>query len=137
MSDGDDPTVGSVGEEAAKLFAALQDWAKDSGTEYAGASASAAAGAASAFQQVSEHIATGGEDCRYCPLCQVISAVRGTSPEVRAHLGSAASSLLQAASGLLATVVPDDARPAHDAGVEKIDLTDDETDDADDGWEDD
>jgi hypothetical protein len=56
----------------------------------------------------------------------VISAVRSTSPEVRQHLSSAASSLLQAAAGVLATPVPDDARrPPRDGGVEKIDLTDD------------
>ena len=51
----------------------------------------------------------------------MISLVRHTSPEVKAHLGVAASSLLQAASGLLATHVPDEgARPT----VEKIDLDD-------------
>ncbi len=42
--DGED--VGSVSEEAAKLLHALQDWAKESGTEYAGATAAAAEGAA-------------------------------------------------------------------------------------------
>ena len=133
MAEHEDPTVGGVGEEAAKLFAALQDWARDSGSEYAGATASAAAGAASAFQQVNEHLATGGQDCRYCPVCQVISAVRSTSPEVRAHLRTAASSLLEAAAGMLATAVPDDARSSREAGVEKIDLSDD----VDDDWEED
>jgi len=133
MAEHDGQTVGGVGEEAAKLFAALQDWARDSGSEYAGATASAAAGAASAFQQVNEHLATGGQDCRYCPVCQVISAVRSTSPEVRAHLRTAASSLLEAAAGMLATAVPDDARSSREAGVEKIDLSDD----VDDDWEED
>ena len=80
---------------------------------------------------VNEHIATGGEDCRYCPVCQVISAVRGTSPEVRQHLAAAASSLMQAAAGLLATPVPDRAARVGDGSVEKIDLDDD------DEWEDD
>ena len=123
--EGGDQGVGGVGEEAAKLLAALQDWAKESGSEYADATATAAAEAASTFRQVNEHIATGGDDCRYCPLCQVISAVRSTSPEVRQHLSSAASSLLQAAAGVLATPVPDDARSPREAGVEKIDLDDD------------
>ena len=133
MAEDDEATVGGVAEEAAKLFAALQDWARDSGNEYAGATASAAGGAASAFQQVNEHIATGGQDCRYCPVCQAISAVRGTSPEVRAHLRTAAGSLLEAAAGMLATVAPEDTRPPRDAGVEKIDLSDD----ADESWEED
>ena len=129
MSDGPgEPPVGSVGEEAAKLVEALQDWAKDSGSEYADASAAAAAGAATTLKQVSEHIATGSEDCRYCPLCQVISAVRSTSPEVRAHLSSAASSLMQAAAGVLAAPVPHDARARRGSPVEKIDLIDGETD---------
>ena len=123
--------VGSVGEEAAKLLAALQDWAKESGSEYATAGAAAAAGAASALQDVNEHIAH-GEDCRYCPVCRVISAVRATSPEVKAHLASAATSLMQAAAGAMATHVADQARASRsDSSVEKIDLNDDAE------WEDD
>ena len=126
--------VGSVGEEAAKLLHALQDWAGSSGGECADATASAAAGAASAWERLNEHVATGAPECRYCPVCQVIAGVRQTSPEVRAHLTSAASSLLQAAAGLLATQVPEDDRGrGSDGGVEKIDL--DPGDDSD--WEED
>jgi hypothetical protein len=133
--------VGSLGEEAAKLLHALQDWAKEGGADAAATAATAATGAASAWDQVNQHVATGGEDCRYCPVCQVISAVRQTSPEVREHLAHAAASLAQAAAGLLATHVPDAStgsgggrragRGAGDAdsGVEKIDLDDDERDD--------
>jgi len=54
-------------------------------------------------------------------VCQVIHAVRHTSPEVKAHLASAASSLMHAAAGVLATHVPGSDRPS---GVEKIDLDD-------------
>jgi hypothetical protein len=124
--------VGSVGEEAAKLLQALQDWAKDSGADYAEAASSAAEGAASTWQRVNEHVATGGEDCRYCPLCQVISVVRGTSPEVRDHLATAATSLMHAAAGMLATAVPEPGEPRgrRSGPVEKIDLDDQE-------WEDD
>jgi hypothetical protein len=118
--------VGSVGEEAAKLLQALQDWAKESGADYAGAATSAAEGAATTWQRVNEHVATGGEDCRYCPLCQVISAVRGTSPEVREHLATAATSLMHAAAGMLATTVPgpEERRGRRAGPVEKIDLDD-------------
>ncbi len=132
-----DGAVGSVGEEAAKLLAALQGWAKETGGDYAGATGAAAAGAASALHRIDEHVATGGEDCRYCPLCQMIAVVRQTSPEVREHLASAASSLLAAAAGALATPVPDRG-PTHGSGnsagdgrVQKIDL-----DDSDDEWKD-
>ena len=127
---GDD--LGSVGEEAVKLLGALQAWAKDSGSDYAKAASDAAANAATSVNAVNEHIATGAEDCRYCPVCQVISAVRETSPEVKQHLASAATSLMQAASGVLATHVPDKHRQGRpDTGVEKIDLSDG------DDWEDD
>jgi len=113
--------VGSVGEEAAKLLGALSEWARDQGTDYAGTAAGAASSFAHAVHDVNEHIATGSADCRYCPVCQVIHVVRGTSPEVRAHLSTAASSLMQAAAGLLATRTDG---PTGRSSVEKIDLDD-------------
>jgi hypothetical protein len=132
--DAPDPAedlTGSIGEEAAKLLEALQEWAALEGAAGAdgGTSpfASAAAAAAATAHRVNEHIATGGPECRYCPVCQVIAAVRGTPPEVREHLVSAATSLMHAVSGLLATPVPD--RTTRRDPVEKIDLDDD--------WEDD
>jgi hypothetical protein len=120
---GDEEPLGSVGEEAAKLFGALSDWARDQGSDYAGTAAGATSAFASAVHDVSEHIATGSTECRYCPVCQVIHVVRQTSPEVRTHLAVAASSLLQAAAGLLATQTPDPGRGS--APVEKIDLDSD------------
>ena len=119
--------VGSVGEEAAKLLGALSEWARDQGTEYTGSAAGAASSFARAAQDVNAHIATGSEDCRYCPVCQVIHIVRDTSPEVRTHLAVAASSLMHAAAGLLDTK-PGEPRSGP---VEKIDL-DDAT-----GWDED
>jgi hypothetical protein len=116
---GSDEPVGSLGEEAAKLFTALSDWARDQGGAYAGSATGAASAMSEALRDVNEHIATGSEDCRYCPLCQAIHLVRTTSPEVKAHLAVAASSLMQAAAGVLATQVPDDRRKGP---VEKIDL---------------
>jgi hypothetical protein len=124
------PDVGSLGEEAAKLFGALSGWASDQAAHPASTApetdpAAAAHGLADALGgllgSVNEHVATGGEDCRYCPVCQVIHAVRETNPEVRQQLSSAASSLLHAAAGLLATQAP---RP-EPQGVQKIDLSDD------------
>jgi len=117
---GDSEPVGSVGEEAAKLFATLSGWARDQGTDYAGAAAGAASAFSGSMHAINEHVATDAEECRYCPLCQVVRALRGTSPEVKAHLGVAASSLMQAAAGLLATQVP----PEKKGPVEKIDLDD-------------
>ncbi|MEP6814337.1 MAG: hypothetical protein ABI873_02160 [Marmoricola sp.] len=131
------PDVGNVAEEAAKLFGALSGWAHEQAADQTGEPDPAAAGdlaatAGAAAQgladalggivgNVNEHLATGGADCRFCPVCQVIHAVRETSPEVRQQLSLALSSLLRAAAGLLATHTSrSEAR-----GVEKIDLSDD------------
>lgn len=111
--------IGSVGEEAAKLFLALSGWAKDHGAGTAGTAAGMAGQVTETLRDVNAHIATGGEDCTYCPVCQLISAVRATSPEVKAHLTVAASSLMHAAAGMLATQVPNDEKGSP---VEKIDL---------------
>ena len=116
--------VGTVAEETAKLLSALQDWAKDTGHEHASAASSAAGGLAASMRHVNDQIGH-GPDCKFCPVCQVINVVRETSPEVKQHLAVAANSLLQAMQGMLATQVPDSARPRRAAPVEKIDLDDD------------
>lgn len=128
--------LGTVAEEAAKLFGALSDWAKDQahqqGGEWAAGISGLAEHAATTAKQVHDHlgenIATGSAECRYCPVCRTIHVVRQMSPEVRAHLTTAATSLLQAAAGVMATQVPASAqRP----GVERIDLDAEEPDDPD------
>ncbi|MCW2758559.1 MAG: hypothetical protein JWO46_2305 [Nocardioidaceae bacterium] len=123
---GEGPEVGSVGEEAAKLFGVLADWARtqtgpDQPTTQAPPSDPdrETQGLADALRNLNGHVA--GEDCRFCPVCQVIHAVRETSPEVKTHLAVAAGSLMQAVAGLLSTTVP---KPGSQ-GVEKIDLSDD------------
>ena len=122
--DGPGEDIGSVGEEAAKLLSALQSWARDSGNSHAAAASAAAGGLVGSMKNVNDHIGH-GEDCKYCPVCQVINVVRETSPEVKAHLAVAASSFLQAAQGMLATQVPDSHRNRRSEPVEKIDLDDD------------
>ncbi|MBF4160570.1 hypothetical protein [Nocardioides acrostichi] len=153
---GDPDDVGSVAEEAAKLLGALSDWAGDSAREQvAGASAGlgaawaegladlagAAAGAARGLSEhvghvgegvaegLAEGIATGSPECRYCPVCRTVHAVRQLNPEVRDHLQTALASLLQAGAALMAA--PAGARRHDAAGVERIDL-DAEGDPADD-----
>lgn len=99
-----DEEIGSVADEAAKLLGALSGWARD----------------------VDEHVATGSEECTYCPICRTVHVVRQTSPEVRTHLAVAAASLMQAAAGILATVTSDEAGPPKPAeGFEHIDLDED------------
>lgn len=123
---GPDEQVGSVADEAVKLFGALSSWAKDHGSDLGEGLSGFAAHAASSAREIDEHIATGSAECVYCPVCRTIHAVRQTSPEVRAHLAVAAASLLQAAAGILATAVPGEDRPASaGGGIEHIDLDDD------------
>jgi hypothetical protein len=103
MTPPEDEPVGSVGEEAAKLFGALADWAGDHARE------------------VNEHLATGDAECLYCPICRTVHAVRQASPEVRAQLAGAASTFLQAAAGLLSAAGQTEPPSSR---VEHIDLDD-------------
>lgn len=121
MNERDD--VGSVSDEAVKLLGALSGWARDHGSDLGHG----------LNEHLADNLATGSAECTWCPVCRTVHAVRQTSPEVRAHLVAAAGSLIQAASGLLATVVPPEARPG--GGVEHIDL-DAGTDDPDGAWPD-
>ncbi len=125
--DAQEPSeVGNVGEEAAKLLGAFSDWARDQGSEVGSGLGGLASQAAASMAGVNEHLATGSSECTICPICRTVHAIRETSPEVRAHLVTAASSFLQAAAALLATQVPNDStRPST---VERIDLDDEPTD---------
>ncbi len=109
--DQDEPDVGGVAEEAVKLLGALSDWAKDA----------TRVGTPGGVGDLGAHFATGAPECTVCPICRTVHAVRGLSPEVKAHLATAATSLLHAAAGLLATAVPDERARG---GVEHIDLDD-------------
>ncbi|MEO5850928.1 MAG: hypothetical protein ABIQ15_00300 [Nocardioides sp.] len=114
--------VGTLAEEAARLFGALSGLAREHGADLHGGLADLSGRAVAAARGVEEHVATGGADCTYCPVCRVIHVVRETSPEVREHLAVAASALVQAAAGLLATAASTDPRSDAGHGVEHIDL---------------
>lgn len=117
------PDVGSVGEEAVKLFGALADLARQHTGDAAGGFGAMAGQAASLAHEVNEHIATDSVECRYCPVCRAVHLVRQTTPEVRAHLMTAASSLLQAAAGMMETVPPPEGEgQRRGPEVERIDL---------------
>ncbi len=122
MTDGHDHEVGSVTDEAAKLLAALSGWAHEYGSDVGHGVSDLAATFSRAAHGFDEHIATGAEECQWCPVCRGIHLVRETSPEVKAHLASAASSLMQAAAGLLATDHHGSARRDGSGNVEHIDL---------------
>ena len=72
------PPVGSAAEEAARLFAAAEEWVRTrSGGHLDG-------------------IATGTAECTVCPVCQGISAVRQVRPETIEHLLDSAASFVAA-----------------------------------------
>src|SRR5215208_1283283 len=97
MSQTDKPDpVGSVAEEAAKLLGAVSGWAREHGDGVAGLADAMADG-------FHEHPAAGSRQCAWCPVCRTVAAIRQTSPEVRAHLASAASSVMLAVSAMMAT----------------------------------
>ena len=93
--------VGSAGEEAAKLFAAVQDWAR------------------ARFDH--EHLATGSAECQVCPVCQGIAALRQVRPETVEHLLDAAASLVAALKSTVTPTASEGAAPA--SRVEHIDVT--------------
>lgn len=112
--------VGSVGEEAAKLFGALSGWARDRGGDLS----DLADHAADAMRGLDEHLAGrpgGAPECQWCPVCRTVHAIREVSPEVRDHLATAAASLMQAAAGVLAATAQQHGN-ARQSGVEHIDL---------------
>jgi hypothetical protein len=117
--------VGTVAEEAAKLFAAVSDWAISSGSN--GTGTNGAAGAGSSGHEHAD-LAEGSPECRLCPWCQLLRHARAATPEVREHFTSAATSLAFAIKGLLDNLEYTGSRhnrSGRDPGVEKIDLMED------------
>lgn len=76
MSTAAGEPLGGPAEEARRLVEALGDWA------------STRLGTADA------HIATGSAECLVCPICTLISALRGDRAEVVARLGDAWTAFL-------------------------------------------
>lgn len=104
--------VGSVAEEAAKLFAVLRaagaadfgDPARaEAGADAADEAARAETAAAGEERESADHehgIGRGAE-CVWCPVCQVINRVRTTSPETIEQLSTAAAGVLGAVRSLV------------------------------------
>ncbi|CAN5131047.1 MAG: hypothetical protein ACSLEW_02055 [Nocardioides sp.] len=123
---GHDP-VGSAAEEAAKLFGALADWAKERGPELGAGLSGMAQHAASGFATTfNEHIDTGAPECDWCPICRTVHVVRQASPEVRDHLVTAATSLLHATLALIGSSNSAADPSRRQARVQNIDLSDTE-----------
>lgn len=79
--------AGPVAEEAAKLFEALQGWAR-------GFTADHARGPADDESSEGAAPAVGSAVCcRVCPVCQLLALVRDARPEAFDHLADAVGSL--------------------------------------------
>ena len=86
----------------------MSGWAREHAGEAGEGLSDLAEQAAASAHELNDHLATGAAECTVCPICRGVHAVRQLSPEVKAHLASAAASLAQAAATLMATQVPED-----------------------------
>jgi hypothetical protein len=123
-----------VGAEALRLLHAAQDWARGrSGAhDWSGADGWPGArgwsegggvpgdsgGCADAGPEVP---ASGAGECRSCPVCRLISVLRGDRPEVTEKLAEAGTALLAALRAALGPVATGTA-PEPAARVQRIDL---------------
>jgi hypothetical protein len=99
---------GSVGEEAAKLLTAAQEWFHRTLGDPATA-----------------RIATGSAECAWCPLCQLISVLRGDRPEIGERLAdtqAAVAGLLRSLADAASAVSSGGGARSDGPRVEKIDL---------------
>lgn len=96
------PELGSAAEEAARLFAAAEEWARTR----------------AAALLDSEHLATGSPECQVCPFCQAVGALRHVRPETVDHLLDAAASFVAA----LRAAVPEPDGPPEGPRVQRIDV---------------
>ena len=76
--------LGTAGEEAARLVEALRAWAQ---------------------QASAEHLATGAPECRACPLCRLMTALRDADPEATGKVVESAVGALTAAVALVEPAV--------------------------------
>jgi hypothetical protein len=118
----DDPEVGSLAEEAARLFDALGTRVRRDGAEVGSSVASAGEWANRAWHDLGEHLSTAGGECQYCPLCRLAKGLREASPDLGDQVGKAALAAIRAVTHLVARDAP-----ARRAGVERIDLDDPES----------
>ncbi|MFC5264214.1 hypothetical protein ACFPJ1_19055 [Kribbella qitaiheensis] len=97
--------VGTVAEEAAKLFAVLQQAARqqDPAPPREEPEADEPAAAEPGVQDEQEHgtARCGAAECQWCPVCQLIAKVRHTSPETIDQLSMAAAGVLGSVRSLL------------------------------------
>jgi hypothetical protein len=118
---------GSIGEEAAKLAEAVQEWLGEWRESSSGFGGFGGFGGGHRFGGDAWAAATApepdGAECRVCPICQGLRVLRGTRPEVFEHLSDAAASMAAALRELLGdSGGPGGASRERPPDVERIDL---------------
>lgn len=105
--------TGSVAEEAARLFEALQEWSRRG-----------AAGATEATDATDAPRGRAAEapECRVCPLCRLLGTLREARPEVFEHLTTAAAALSAAVTDLVVTH-EQEWTGRRSTGLERIDIS--------------
>jgi hypothetical protein len=98
--------VGTAAEEAAKLFAAMEDWARQKAGHLVD----------------EEHVATGSPECQMCPVCQGIGVLRHVRPEAVEHFLDAAASFVAALKTAVTTPPAAEDGPRRPAPVQHIDV---------------
>jgi hypothetical protein len=79
-----EPTEEHGGDAGARLLDAVHDWAR------------------STFGEAeTSHLATGAAECTWCPVCQLIAALRGDRPDVTEKLATAATAAAAAIRAVL------------------------------------
>jgi hypothetical protein len=102
--------VGSAAEEAVKLFAAMEDWARRKASHVLD----------------EQHVATGSPECQMCPVCQGIGVLRHVRPEAVEHMLDAAASFVAALKTAVSTPTPSDEPARRAAKVQHISLSESE-----------
>ena len=97
--------LGSAAQEAARLFAAVEDWARTRGEATAG-----------------DPSAHGATTCGVCPVCTGIALLREVRPETVEHLLDAAASVVAAVRSAVVPPTTPPADPARPSGVQHIDV---------------
>jgi hypothetical protein len=103
---------GPIGEEAARLLSAAQDWFHRTLGDPSTA-----------------RIAVGSAECAWCPLCQLITVLRGERPDISdkfAETQTAVAGLLRALADAATSMTPHDDGRTEANRVHKIDLRDGE-----------
>lgn len=139
--------VGSVAEEAAKLFAILQQtgatgsqfWRDPEGTAEPGGTADSGGEQEAPAEEAHADAHRSGPECQWCPICQLVSKVRTARPETVEHLAAAAAGVLGSLRSLLdaaAEAAREHAKPPEadsnendvrkpSGGVDRIDVSED------------